>query len=340
LDRFIVGSGRCGSTLLSKMIAEHPDVLSLFEFFNGLDMARRFADSPMGGGAFADLLAAPQPFINAVVRRGYPVEEVKYPYADAPEGPSHGRYRRSDPLPWLLVSMLPRLDDDPDELFDATLDFARSQPTRSMRDHYRALFDWLGARFQRPCWIERSGSSVDYAGDLARTFPEARIVHLHREGPEVALSMRAHHAYRLPISLLYDVELEPGLHVSQCPPLALADAPTASDTISRILASRPDPAAFGRYWSDQIARGVVGLAALPPAQVYVVSFEQLLARPRDVMHALADFFDLPRRPGWAERAAALVRTPPRRRSDDLEDRERSALLASCSPGQASLEAMA
>ena len=37
MDRFIVGTGRCGSTLLSRMLACHPAVCSIFEFFNGLD---------------------------------------------------------------------------------------------------------------------------------------------------------------------------------------------------------------------------------------------------------------------------------------------------------------
>jgi hypothetical protein len=43
VDRVIVGTGRCGSTLLSRMLAECPDLLSGFEYFNGMDMTLRFA---------------------------------------------------------------------------------------------------------------------------------------------------------------------------------------------------------------------------------------------------------------------------------------------------------
>lgn len=339
MDRFIVGSGRCGSTLLSRMIGLHPDVTSVFEYFNGLDMATRFDPTPVDGATFAERIAAEQPFINAVVRRGYPVEEVQYPYADADSGRASGRYRRADALPWLLVSMLPRLDDDPDALFDETLAFARAQPARSAADHHRALFAWLGERFRRPCWIERSGSSIDYAGDLARCFEGARFVHIHRSGPEVALSMRSHHAYRLPISLLYDVELEPGRRVSGFPPLDLHGPPSTDDTVTRILESRPDPAAFGRYWSDQMQRGAAGLAALPTEHLLVVSFETLLEAPRATLQAIARFFALPERDDWVAAAAALVRGAPRLRLTDLDAAEHRALLDACSPGEATLRAL-
>jgi len=103
MDRFVVGTGRCGSTLLSKMLAEHPAVLSVFEFFNGLDMTRRFSQEPVDGKGFARLISQEHPFVTMVLSRGYEVEEITYPF-----GPD-ARYTRDQGLPWVLVSTLPRL---------------------------------------------------------------------------------------------------------------------------------------------------------------------------------------------------------------------------------------
>jgi hypothetical protein len=80
VDRFIVGTGRCGSTLLSRMLGENPAVLSVFEFFNGLDAATRFGAEPVDGAAFTALISAEQPFVTAVLRRGFEVAEITYPF--------------------------------------------------------------------------------------------------------------------------------------------------------------------------------------------------------------------------------------------------------------------
>ena len=70
MQRFIVGTGRCGSTLLSRMLAESPHLLSLSEFFNGLDMSERFAPEPIDGETLAELIGREQPVITAVIKRG------------------------------------------------------------------------------------------------------------------------------------------------------------------------------------------------------------------------------------------------------------------------------
>ena len=67
----MVGTGRCGSTLLSLMLAEHRDVVSLHEFFTGLDWSRRFADGLVPGPEVAELIGAEQPVTTAVLARGY-----------------------------------------------------------------------------------------------------------------------------------------------------------------------------------------------------------------------------------------------------------------------------
>lgn len=327
MDRFIVGSGRCGSTLLSLMLAEHPGILSIFEFFNGLDGARRFAPQPIAGREFAELISGEQPFVTAVLRRGYEVSEITYPFGEG------ARYRKQDPLPWILVSLLPRLSEDPDSLYEEVCAFAAELPRQRVADHYRALFDWLTTRLGRELWIERSGSSIDYLGDLDSQFPGARFLHLHRDGREVALSMREHHAYRLPISFLYQAPTDAGVPASELGPFDLHAEPTADDPITQILASRPPPEYFGRYWRDQIVHGIVAQKQLDARQIFSVAFEDLIADPRAVLRTICAFFALdPEVDGWIERASARVRGTPPTRFEKLPEADQARLSEACRVG--------
>jgi hypothetical protein len=328
VDRFIVGTGRCGSTLLSRMLAECPDVLSIFEYFNGMDMARRFAPEPIGGAEFAALVCAEQPFLTAVMRRGYEVPEVSYPFGPA------ARHRHGDALPWILANTLPRVSDRPDALYDEVVAFLRARSAAPALEHHRACFTWLAERTGRRLWIERSGSSIDYLDALVDAFPDARFLHLHRDGPEAALSMREHHAYRLPISVIYDVPVARGLRVSELGPLDLHAEPTPDDAISQILASCPPAEHFGRYWSDQLARGHAALPRIAPERWRELRFEDLVASPRDAIESVREFFSLgPDLTGWIARAAALVQGAPPSRLGKLSHHEQEALANACAAGR-------
>jgi Sulfotransferase family len=309
MERFIVGTGRCGSTLLSKMLAQNTSMLSIFEFFTGLDWSKRFAREPVTGEDFAALISAEQPIINQVLGRGYHVEEVTYPFS------ASSRHRPGDAMPWLLVSMLGRMSDNPDALLDDVIAFARRLPLQELRDHYRQLFDWLTDRAGRRCWTERSGSSIDYVGALRELFPDAKFVHLHRDGRETALSMREHAPYRLAVTFLYD-------------PRSVRD-----ENIDRILESRPPVELFGRYWSEQLEHGYHAIPNIDKSRYMELRFEDVVSQPERVLRQVGEFFELLDEPSdWIERGAALVERIPATRFDGLAPDEQERLDEACAPG--------
>src|SRR5262245_63550394 len=110
--RFVVGTGRCGSTLLSRMLAENPRVLNVFELFSGIDQFFRFRRDPVGGAELAARLREDHPMLTMVLRRGYEVPEVVYPF-----GTPGARYAAGEAIPWALGIAIQRVTDEPDALF-------------------------------------------------------------------------------------------------------------------------------------------------------------------------------------------------------------------------------
>src|SRR5207302_10208511 len=82
---FIVGTGRCGSTMLSNMLREHPRVLNLSEFYAIVTDAGRvpqaFAPEPMEASQFWAMLSACPPRNTFAFRHGVASPELLYPYA-------------------------------------------------------------------------------------------------------------------------------------------------------------------------------------------------------------------------------------------------------------------
>ena len=63
----------------------------------------------------------------------------------------------------------------------------------------------------------------------------------------------------------------------------------------------------GQFWSDMIIPALDVLARLPAGRVLQVSYEDLVAEPRQVLLRLARFAGLPdTHPGWLDRAVQLA----------------------------------
>lgn len=338
---FVVGTGRCGSTMLSNMLRDHPKVLSLSEFFTAFVAARGFeilGPDPIDGKGFRALLAGRIPLFEFMLKHGLEVPEELY-------RPNSSRFSLATGIPAILHTALPHLTDDSDRLFDAIWNEVEAWPRAPLGEHCRHLFAWLANRLGKQFWIERSGGSLLYLSQLLMHFPDARFVHLVRDGRDTALSIREHLGYRL-FFVFSRVEQVLGAHPLNLPNRDRID--DVPDALRPFLPEQFDVAAFldhresltdsGAYWAWEIVEGLRLLAAVPEHRVLTVRYEDLFADRDVAFRALAAFLgdDLVDDP-WAGRCAASLHAP-RSTWRDLPEVDARALTEACWPGFEQLEA--
>jgi hypothetical protein len=336
---FVVGTGRCGSTMLSAMLRDHPHLLSLSEVLSfatdlGGRIAEAFPDGPVDAARFWAAVAGVHPKQATLLRHGVGMDEVLY---------RPGRFPLERGVPALLQTALPHLTDDPDRLYDEVADFVGGRPTPTAPEHYRALFGWIARRLDKRGWVERSGGSLRIVARLARAFPDARFVHLVRDGRDCALSMRRHPGFRM---ALIAAQLTEILGVDPYESPDRTHEPDLPDALVPFLPERFDRDAFvryrapaalcGHYWSGEILAGVEELGALDPDRLLVLRYEDFLVDPAAPLAQLVDFLGPALADDrWAGRVAGAVRRP-RSSRDDLDPVDLGELTDACRPGFAAL----
>lgn len=308
IPRFVVGTGRCGSTILSKMLDRHPGVAVLSEFMISLDFFGKFGERPVAGEELAALLdcglASTGEMKKIAVHLATP--EITFDAASAPV-PVDARRYRDQVLPDLMLLPLGPLFDDPPTMFDEIVAWARAQPVRLLSAQYRHLFDWVTRRAGKRHWIERSGGSIAWLPELVELFPNGRFLHLHRDALDAALSMQAHHHFRLRAFQHYDLQTAEGIRWRDLDERDLnGDVPMSPKL--RAIFDHPVPLdCFLRDWSDATLRGMRAVKALAPEQYTEIRFEDVMRDPASALERIVDFFALPEEPGWIDEACALLR---------------------------------
>ncbi|MCA9701812.1 MAG: sulfotransferase, partial [Myxococcales bacterium] len=274
----------------------------------------------------------------------------------SPSGPlAAGRHRMRDgDLPALLMATLPHLSDDPDTAFDALTEAMLARPKAPIAEHYRALFTWLATKLPREqparVAVERSGGTLRIVARLLETFPEARFLHLVRDGRNTAISMSRHIGFRMALigfQLLEFLGLDPYEDDSRDEvddlPDELVHLLPENFSAEAFRSYDLSPALCGHYWSGEVQRGVELLSALPADRLLTMRYEDILLSPRDSIARIGTFlFDdaaapVGIDPHWLTRATALV---GRGRSawQSLPPAERRELEDACAPGFAALAA--
>ncbi len=322
MQRFIVGTGRCGSTLLSTLMAHHPDALVLSEFFGGLDLVNNFRPGLFSGDALAAILMQDHEVSNLNRLRKRVDREILIDV---------DRFQ-SVRIPAIMLVCLPALTDDPDALMREIVGWARSRAPAELGRHYADLFDWLTALFGKSFWIERSGGSGEFFPGLRAAFPEARYLHLHRDGREAAMSMANQHHFQTHVAFYFEPPGDDEIA------RAIRGEDSAEDgLIARRAANARTPEEFGTFWTLSVCLILSEVKALRPDQYREVRFEDLHADPRAFLRAVCDYFEISSDGGWIDEAIAVMRPEKHERVATLDAAAAAALDRTVFPGQVLLK---
>jgi hypothetical protein len=279
---FVVGTGRCGSTLFSDMIRMHPLILSVSEWFTVLGERSAAEDAPTDAGAFWRLLTIPTPDVAELVERYPALPELKISAAVK----SGAASRTVAPI---LLIPLPHLADDSIEALYELREHIRRHRAGRLAEWHASALSFLARRQGKTTWLERSGGSLAYVDSLNRSWPNARYIHLYRDGVECAKSMYGHPYFRVRVAR------------------AIARAPVA---IQECLERRIPVEQFGAYWSAVVLRGLGVLKKIAREDVLHVNYSELVRDPGRVLRRVQRFLDGSiEAEDWVARAVTLVRPP-------------------------------
>ena len=319
--------------MVSEMLNLHPRVLSLSEFFSNVGtealLRPRTTGKQMWGWCTRQGKRT-----RVMLREDYP--ELAYPL-----GAPGARFGR-DELPPILCGSLPRLTSDYEALLDELEPVVRARPRQRPATHFRDLFAWLCDRMERDVWVERSGASLLFGAQLLRAFPDARVVHIYRDGRETAISMSRHYLFRTIMATILALRSKGIDVVSSLSKGPFWDRirPWMEPLANRIVDFDKLPydklvlADFGFLWSGMIEHAHNVFDRLPPGRVMSVAFEKLQSEPEAELRRLIRFVSPEMADDqWVREAAKLPR-PPRSPSnfERLPSAELHSLTEACRPG--------
>ena len=327
----VLSTGRCGSTMVSDILNRHPQVLSLSEFFSTVGM-KPFLRRRVSGRYLWRLYSRHDARMRLALQRDFP--ELLYPVDDP-----GARFNRQTAPPLALIT-LPHLTAEYEALYDELEAVTLGQPRQTPAQHFRHLFGWLQQRLGRPgVWVERSGGSLIFCNKLLQAFPDARIIHVYRDGRETALSMNRHHLFRTTMAgLVGGRRLGLDLRRRLSDPRRENFNLWVSTLAQRVLRAEWLPydkvtlRDFGAFWSALMEKAERSFGHYPPDRRLDLRFEDMQADPEGQLRRLIRFIDPSLEDeSWLREVVSIPRPTPSRFAE-LPAAEQEALNEVCRPG--------
>ncbi|MDW5326950.1 sulfotransferase domain-containing protein [Plantactinospora sp. KLBMP9567] len=303
----IISTGRCGSTLLSDLIAKQSDTLSAHEFFASVETWTSDR-GVLSGAEYWSRLSSPRPELATLFRIGLGPAEVCYP--------ADGRWAGNlVELPRILATTLPKISSDPDRLFDILAELVPGFPAQPLARHHQMFLDLLTSLAARRRWVERSGGSSHLARYLLEEFPTAKIVYLTRNREDTARSMSRHSSFQL---LQLNLEFLGQYGVD---PFHLGADQQVPEELERYLPSRltaetlsergRDVQRYRRLCAFLTSEAEQAITDAGPRDLLTMTYEDLVDDPLAQLARLGRFLDFDDWEQWARQVAGAVEPGPR-----------------------------
>jgi len=325
--------------MMSDLINAHPNILSISEFI--IDVAENCSNIPaafpreeIDGKDFWRRINVVNPEILLMVRNDVIYPEMIYPYKSLT-----AKFSAKTGVPAILMTMLPHLTGDHDKLHGELSVFIQSQHAAPIRWHYENLFQWLMMRLHKTVWVERSGGSMLYLEELLMLWPNAKYIHLVRDGMDTAYSMSNHAGYKLllVIKLLLKEYLgvdpfrsDDRTNLERVPEDLKCFLPERFDR-DAFLAFTSPIAQYAEVWLEQLKKGFSQLGHLPKEQLLTVSYERFCQDAESQLRKIVEFIGVDCDPDWLKRTAARVHLSGGAWRN-LPQQEQEALLSNCRDG--------
>ncbi|KJV06823.1 hypothetical protein VZ94_08755 [Methylocucumis oryzae] len=325
--------------MLSNLLKHHPKILSISEFFSfvtdlGSLIDEAFPADAISAEQFWKILDNRYAKQNLMLRHGIAMQEVLYPYQDP-----NAYFNADSGVPAIAQTTLPFLTPDHDALYFRLRDYVHTLPTANIGTHYQNVFDWLTETFACHLWVERSGGTLRCIKELLTTFPNARFIHIVRDGRDCAISMSQHYGFRM---VVIAFALTGMLSVDPFEDSTRSEIEDVTDEYYPFLPEHFDveafkafhkpPSFYARYWSSEIRNNLIYLQELPKERVLTMRYEDFLQQPKESCYQLLNFID----PtlidqDWLNQASQQIRQPTQSHTN-LSEQELSRLTLACQAG--------
>lgn len=256
----IVGTGRCGSTLLRDLLNLHPACYVCRESYWHIALQNKFGDFPLTEQEFFDGLLS-----------------IRFPHGQTIVESNLASFQKS-------LEDLRRYCQQ--EIPDREADLLR---------YLNVVEEFFLASNNKSIFGDKTPHYGYHLQGLVRLWPGLRVVHLHRDGREAALSMAQHPGFRLNAQVGVDdwTAIAPVAHL-----IARRDPPE-------------QPSVYLEMWARQMQQIAANMATLPKHSTCEVRYADLLAQTKSEMARLAEFLGIEAPPAWLAACEQQI-VPPQR----------------------------